>query len=548
MIREVRRYLERLRLTRRSLIKMAAAIFGAFVVLSIGISWILPTGTLRERAVRTYYVDGPEAGERALVEHLESHPDDAEGWLELARKRAAMRAGSLFLGPTPDFEELMRSGELVRTVEDEDRTPFLDDAAFDRLLSSCPVLPPEVLRAHRDALIPGTALAHLDGLEDVLAAQVAGGTIALESGKPEEALPYFRRALDLEPRNREAATGLVRALDRAESSEELEAVLADAAIRAAIDPDWLFEHHRERKEYFRSFPPLIRGSYETITPGLLVTCLVIGAAWALLVFHMGFGWFWRRPIRWLAPIALVAGWISADLTLPALIVTDDWVGEDFRSGVTFHILYSLVIGFREELIKLALFLPFVPYLVRMGSEVQAIVIASLVGLGFAVRENTSYYLVSDGQAIIGRFVTANFLHLALTGFAGYYLVRAIRRGGEDWGEFFGALAKVIVFHAAYDFFLIEPSLSDYSIISMILFILISQQYLRLFHHIRPHRVHRVSLTRIFVASLATVIGMHYLYLSTQMGIGEALWYTTGGVLGYAIITFMYFQEFDERVA
>jgi hypothetical protein len=58
----------------------------------------------------------------------------------------------------------------------------------------------------------------------------------------------------------------------------------------------------------------------------------------------------------------------------------------------------------------------------------------------------------------------------------------------------------------------------------------------------------VSLTRIFVAALATVTGMNYLYLSTRLGPGEALWQTLGGFLGSAILMFMYFQEFDERVA
>jgi len=107
------------------------------------------------------------------------------------------------------------------------------------------------------------------------------------------------------------------------------------------------------------------------------------------------------------------------------------------------------------------------------------------------------------------------------------------------------LAALCVGYAA----LLEPlGFVPSTSVSMILFILLSQQYLRLFHPVRPHRLHRVSLTRIFASPLATVIGMHYLYLSTQLGIGGALWYTLGGVLGIAIITFMYFQEFDEHVA
>ena len=171
----------------------------------------------------------------------------------------------------------------------------------------------------------------------------------------------------------------------------------------------------------------------------------------------------------------------------------------------------------------------------------------MVGLGFAVHENSIYY--GEGHAIIGRFLTANFLHMALTGYAGYFLFRALRQKTRaEWIQAVEALAKVMVVHGAYDFFIIAPQLSDWSFLHMIIFILIAQQYLRLIFHIRPHRAQRVSSTRIFVATLATVTGMHYLYLSTQVGIGSAIWDTIGGLLGVAIITFMYFQEFDERVA
>jgi RsiW-degrading membrane proteinase PrsW (M82 family) len=239
----------------------------------------------------------------------------------------------------------------------------------------------------------------------------------------------------------------------------------------------------------------------------------------------------------------------ADGTLLAVVITDDWVGEGAREQFPSSVFYALLIGLREEVVKLLFFLPLVPYLARMGSETQALALAALVGLGFAMQENANYFLMGGGGGeIIGRYITANFAHQALTGFAGYHLVRAVRRGGEEWGEFFRVLVVVIVVHGGYDLFLIDPMLGDYSILSMVIFIVLAQRFLRLAFRLRPHRPQRVSLTRIFVAALATVTGMNYLYLSTRLGIGEALWETLGGLLGVALLTFLYFQEFDERVA
>ncbi len=525
---------------------MALSIFAGFILLATVIAIVTPAPSLADRARGLYIVKGPRAGEETLVEHLLENPEDRGTWLELVRIRWLYRSGDLLA--MPELEDILDDPLHPPEFRTHDSTPFLDDTEFDAFLATCTVLPVEVLRAWRDAHVLSIALAHLRELGDSLEAQLAGGEICLERGDTALAIRYYERARGLAPEDRRAVTGWFRALEAADRDVEVEAAFTDPSIRPFLDPRQVFEHHRERKEYLRGLIPLWRSEYENYGPGLWLTCFMIGACWTLLCFHLGHGWRWRRTFQWLVPVALLLGWLSGDVTLGAVIVTDDWIGKDFHDGISFSILYSLLIGAREELIKLLFFLPLLPTITKLGSDIQGLVIASLVGLGFAAHENANYYLSSEGGAILGRYLTANFFHLALTGYAGYFLLRAARKGGDEWREFGVALAKVIAFHAAYDLFLIEPGLTEYGIFSMILFILLSQQFLRLAFHVRPHKFQRVSLTRIFVGALATVAGMHYLYLSTRLGLGEALWQTIGGLLGIAIITFMFFQEFDEHVA
>ena len=94
----------------------------------------------------------------------------------------------------------------------------------------------------------------------------------------------------------------------------------------------------------------------------------------------------------------------------------------------------------------------------------ALIVASVVGLGFAVGENVDYYQMNQGHSVFGRFVTANFLHLTLTGLVGHALVQAVQ-GRIHWEDFlsrfgfFGHRFSFLIFITRRCFFLGFPGLS-----------------------------------------------------------------------------------------
>ena len=525
MLDRIVRRLERVRLTRESLTRMGLGIFGGFVLLSILLRIVGLGPSAVEMARWEAASSGPAAGERRLLDHLASHPEDREAWIELCRLRST-------------------SGPL-------DPLPSIDRVSFDALLRTAPV-PLPMLLAWRDSAPGRPALFHLEPFPADFALQREGGRIALACGDPATAAAWFERARRLSPGgvpDPTATGGWTESLFRAGRIEEFGAAIAEPATRRATSPRFVARYHRDRGEYLAMALPMILSQYERWTPGIWVAVSVIGLCWLLLLFHLGGGWSWLRENQALLPVAIALGWLSTELTLLSLVAEEAVLGDEVGRPVTWHLLHALSIGFREELLKLLCFIPLVPLLLRRGGEVQALVLASAVGLGFAMNENGSYYLMDPGDGIIGRFMTANFAHMALTGYAGHHLFRAARlRRRDAWSEAIEAFAKVVVIHAAYDFFILAPQLEEWGILSMIIFIVISQQYLRLLFRVRPHRRSRVSATRVFVGALATVVGMNYLYLSGKVGIGAGIWTTFGGMLGMAVLFFMYFNEFDEHVA
>jgi hypothetical protein len=298
MLDRLRKRLERVRLTRASLIRMALAILGAAIALSILISALRPAPSLGERAFRVYWEHGPAEGERRLVEHLRENPEDRETWLELARLRSWAIEGAPLGMPEPDesVSDMRRLPAMLPGM----RAPYLGDEEFDEFLASCRVIPVEILRAWRDASRLDAALEHLEEQPGSLEHWLAGGEICLESGDPRapgRAIDWFSRARELAPDDPRATSGWLRALESAGLEAEFEAALADPEVRALADPHLVFEHHRARGEYLRGAVPLWRSQYRHYDVATWIACLVAGACWGVLMFHLALGWQWRRSLQ-----------------------------------------------------------------------------------------------------------------------------------------------------------------------------------------------------------------------------------------------------------
>ncbi|MCP5557902.1 MAG: PrsW family intramembrane metalloprotease [Verrucomicrobiaceae bacterium] len=188
------------------------------------------------------------------------------------------------------------------------------------------------------------------------------------------------------------------------------------------------------------------------TPFVLVSLALfaVGVWYVVLVLHADrTHWRWARPI-----VPLMAGVISVWPTLSLVHFQEVTLGLTEHAPFPHNLWYYMAgVGLREELCKLALFIPFLPWLLWRKESGLAMLTGAFVGFGFALEENIQYYTDAGAQAVLGRLLTANFLHAALTGYAARALYRLVRSRFATAEEFIFALIGVVLIHGGYDFVL-----------------------------------------------------------------------------------------------
>src|SRR5260221_1142672 len=220
---------------------------------------------------------------------------------------------------------------------------------------------------------------------------------------------------------------------------------------------------------------------------------------------------------WLYATAFVLGIFSVYPTLLFSIVEESVFKFKIVEQPLPDAIYFVVgVGLREELSKLLLFLPLLAILLKRGSRIEAMTCGALVGLGFAAEENIGYFQHFAASAAISRFLTANFLHMSLTALVALSVFDAARGRSTSRDRVDVIFPLVVCIHGAYDFFLSDPEFSRFSLVSMLLLIFVARQFLRQLL-IASSRAEEEGVLRLFVASLALITGVSYIYATTLVG-------------------------------
>lgn len=529
-------------LTYRSLTFMSLAIFGVFFL--IANLWLF-IGPAPDSYMRIYaaYGKGLAHGERFLYHYLQDH-DESKAWKIFVVQRGKLLRTEQWLAHKTVPDHLMPGSFFA---------PFLSEKAFLQFISSARSISPSVLLAWYKFSKHGLDEALVD-LQNSSTQESINAAIemCIADKSWARALNFCDQALKADPNNALAIRSTLKILKHKEQFHKISLLLQQPEYKKHADARFIYRFLCQRQHYWQMLPYLFKSNLENYTWQWVLAAIGVGSCWFIFCIHMGLGWQWPVSTKILAVIAVLLGMMSALACLAVVVIQNDLLQYDSAHSeemeMRFNLLYCIFgIGLREEVIKILFLLPLAPILVRLKDDLAIITIASLVGLGFAIEENINYYLASGGSAIISRFLTANFFHLTLTGYGGYYLIKAMQTGGQNWRIFFLQLAQIIMCHAIYDFFLIEPMVANYSIFATMLYIWIAQQYLRLVLAAGGRHKRSVSLTRVFVACITGATGINYLLMAANFGIFEGLRLTAMGLLGVIIITYMFFYEFDEVV-
>lgn len=219
----------------------------------------------------------------------------------------------------------------------------------------------------------------------------------------------------------------------------------------------------------------------------------------------------RERLRWLRYLpAVLFGVLSVWLLQWLQGLLHYGLSEEQQVTMSHEIFqWVMYVGVPEESVKLIFFLPFLPFLLRHGSTAKAALTAGCVGLGFALDENIGYFLETGGAVAVGRFVTANFMHIALTGIVGGWLYEFLRSRFHKSSEFLMAYLGVVVAHGIYDFSSTESAqILGGEIIGIVILVLAARFYLE---RLRPEelamRRRTISSTSVFCIGSALLTGV-----------------------------------------
>lgn len=196
------------------------------------------------------------------------------------------------------------------------------------------------------------------------------------------------------------------------------------------------------------------------------------------------------------------------------------------------------VGLREEAAKLLLFLPLLPVLRKKGDKLDVLVCGALVGLGFAAEENLNYLAQENLHTGLGRFLTANFFHMAMTGTLASALDDFVSDRERNAQAFLRTSLFIVGIHGVYDFLLSHEELGG-QYFAMTAFVLLTRFFLAAVDTARRRADRGITPLHAFVLAVAIVTGVSLAYAVLAVGVKGALLVMGSGLLGEAIIVYVF---------
>ena len=537
--------LDKVQLTYRSLVRMSVSIIGIFIILA----WIASIFTSAKSSSRFSMLAGDDyfEAEKQLYEHLTKNPDSKEHWRLLVDLRALYKARMpAEISPEENSFESYETGFNSK--------PFFEAQSFMDFLETAIEPSPEALKVRYLFRVSGGKNSEI--LFNSYPKPEIKYELALASLGT---VPYSKTLETLDNLinsgydNEEIRKLAIRCLTILKDNEEISRRLVDPKWQKYADNHLLYSYHFAERNYPQMIYYLTLSQYDHYTWQVIVVCLVAGFGWAFFLIHLGAGWSWPKRDFALIIAAIILGMMSAILTLFVVELQHDWIDYDKQEKtVIYNLAYCILgIGLREELCKMLLFIPLLWFLKNERSPCKILIFSSLVGLGFAIEENFGYITRADGHpaALMARFMTANFLHMLMTGYICYHLTIAFQKKGRYWDDFTNAFIKMTIIHGVYDFFLIDETMVSQGMefFAMMLYIWIAMQYMRLMLYTSPPSHRYVSLTRVFTIVLSVSFGLCLFIFSLEIGVILAVKASIMAIISNVIFAYMFYHVFNEVV-
>lgn len=315
--------------------------------------------------------------------------------------------------------------------------------------------------------------------------------------------------------------------------------LANPRVAERTEPELKYQLAVHDRDWRSAARWLALSSLPKPSRSSLVMAATAALAWMVFCFRLGKTG--ERPLFKL-PLYLVSFALGVVSVVPTmlLIAVEEATIRLVETGDAARdvIYYVFGVGLREEASKLLLVLPLLPILRKWGTKLDVLVCGALVGLGFAAEENLGYLAGGSLQTGLGRFLTANFFHMAMTGTLATALDDFLADRERYASDFSRMSVMVVGLHGAYDFLLSHEEYGG-GYMAMAVFVFLAKLFLDAVDVARRRVDRGVSILQTFVLALSVVTGVTFVYAATLVGPVHAAMAMGGGLLGEAIIVFVF---------
>ena len=374
------------------------------------------------------------------------------------------------------------------------------------------------------------------------------GDLHYAGKKRDEALFYYER----EARNADAAGARQKLFELLLEKRDFAAahrIASDPAIGPRLTPSNRVMLAAGEHRWLDIFQPLIGMERDYLKPMPATLAALAGLLWFIIALQaiQPPGLF---SFRTLVPIlAVAAGVASIAPTLLAVLYEEEmWklkATGDFFDDLIF---YVGGVGPREELCKLLCFLPFVPVLLMRGSRLEMLMIAGCVGLGFAIEENMQYFAQAGPAIAFGRFLTANFFHLAATGIICLAFCEWMMSPLKKFLPFIGKTLAVMLAHGCYDAFMAVEELAALALVSTMSFMLLALFFFRTLRTLRTTATDQISIAGTLIIGISLLNAAVLVCASMKLGFAPALAALAFTAFSLIMVTYMFYWQLGDGLS
>jgi len=243
---------------------------------------------------------------------------------------------------------------------------------------------------------------------------------------------------------------------------------------------------------------------------------------------------------WLvAAFGVLLGAFSVVPTMLAVLYQDVALGMALDGQPWNDFLYFFLgVGLREEGAKWLCLLLLAPFIWNC-SRLQQLVFSACVGLGFSMQENLQYFYNESSVVAYSRALSANFLHLSLTGLVGLAFFDLARRKLAGILHFLLVFFYATLLHAVYDLFLVNERLARMPFIVIACLSIMAVWFFTELRRERGPQLDFIAPRTLLLIGLATLFSCTLIAASFELGFLFALFtlsISTVG-LGMAMVIF-----------